>query len=237
MRRNCVSSQGIRSYGHGKSWLRAIYQELSDNKRVRKELGQYTKDEGLENLQFQYDVLVDVIEGEHGFNPGIFDAAIPTASHVERANTEAEQVEDLHKAGEVFSASGQWNFCESRIGGNAGVTIKAKKKQLEINELARQRVANKKDEAHHKALERTQNALLKFEFDNASMNDKNWCDVIRWVLPEAKVVYLLKDLKKKEQILARLQTLPNQWTTYIPRREVVTTIPTATAVYPEQSHA
>ena len=197
------------------------------NKRVRKELGQYTKDEGLENLQFQYDVLVDVIEGKHGFNPGIFDAAIPTAAHVERANTEAEQVEDLLKAGKVFSASGQWNFCESRIG-NAGVTIKAQKKQLEINEQARQRVANKKDEAHHKALEKAQNALVKFELDSASMNDKDWGDVIRWVLPEAKVVYLLKDLKKKEQILAKLQTLPNEWTTYIPRREVVATIPTTT---------
>ena len=165
------------------------------NKRVRKELGQHTKDEALENLQFRYDVLVDVIEGEHGFNPGIFDAAIPTATHVERANTEAEQVEELLKAGKAFSASGQWNFCDSRIG-NAGVTIKAQKKQLEINEQARQKVANKKTEAHHKALEKAQIALAKFEFDSASMNDKDWGDVIRWVLPEAKVVFLLKDLKE-----------------------------------------
>jgi hypothetical protein len=38
-------------------------------KRVRKELGQYTKDEGLENFQFQNDVLVDVIEGSTGSTP------------------------------------------------------------------------------------------------------------------------------------------------------------------------
>ena len=85
---------------------------------------------------------------------------------------------------------------------------------------------NKKTEANHKALEKAQNALVKFEFDSDSMNDKDWGNVIRRVLPEAKVVYLLKDLKKKEQILAKLQTLPNKWTTYIPRREVVPTIPT-----------
>ena len=112
------------------------------DKKVRKELGQHTEDEALENLQHKYDLLCDSIEGDH-FNPGIFDASIPTAAHVNRAETEEEQVEELLKAGKAFSASGQWNMCESRIG-NAGVTIKAQKRQLERNENADSRLLTKK---------------------------------------------------------------------------------------------
>ena len=52
---------------------------------------------------------------------------------------------ELIKAGKVFSASGQWNLCESRIG-NAGVTIRAQKQQLQLNEDARLKVANKKSD-------------------------------------------------------------------------------------------
>jgi hypothetical protein len=48
------------------------------------------------------------------------------------------------------------------------------------------------------------------------------------VLPEAKVPFLLKDLKKRDQILAKLATLPNDWTTYIPPKEVVPIIPPTT---------
>ena len=198
-----------------------------NNKRVRKELGQRNKDEGLENLQLRYDILVDAVE-ENGFNPGIFDAAIPTAAQVNRAETEEEQVEELIKAG-VFSASGQWNNCESRIG-NAGVTLKAQKKQLELNENARLKVANKKSEAQLRALEKAQSALDKFELDSGSMNDKDWGDVIRWVLPQAKVDFLLTDLKKKDKILAKLATLPSNWTTYIPCREALPVAPTTTTV-------
>jgi hypothetical protein len=36
------------------------------------------------------------------------------------------------------------------------------------------------------------------------------------MLLEAKVAFLLKDLKKCDQIVAKLATLPNLWTTYIP---------------------
>jgi hypothetical protein len=136
-------------------------------------------------------------------------------------------VEELLKAGKAFSASGQWNFCDSRIG-NAGVTIKAQKKQLELNETARIKVANKKSEAHLKTLDKAQSALAKFELDSHSMNDKDWGDVIRWVLTEAKVEFLLKDLKRKEQILTKLATLPKDWTTYIPRRQALAAISTAT---------
>ena len=50
------------------------------------------------------------------------------------------------------------------------------------------KVANKKTaEAQSKMLEKAWSALVKFEYDRCSMNDKDWGDVIRWVLPEAKV--------------------------------------------------
>ena len=36
--------------------------------------------------------------------------------------------------------------------------------------------------------------------------------------------FLLKDLKKRDQIVAKLATLPNLWTTYIHRREVAAVV-------------
>ena len=80
-----------------------------ENRRVRKELGQHNKDSALEDLRYRYNL------GD-GFNPGIFDAVIPTAAHVHRAATENAQIEELLKSGKAFSASGQWKFCDSRIG-------------------------------------------------------------------------------------------------------------------------
>ena len=60
---------------------------------------------------------------------------------------------------------------------------------------------------------------LSFELDSYSMNDKDWGDVIRLVLPAAKVDFLLKDMKKKDDIMRKLETLPKCWTTYIPRMQ------------------
>ena len=197
------------------------------NKRVRKELGQRNKDKALEDLQFKYDVLVDSLESI-GHNPGIFEATIPMAVHVERAETETAQVEQLLKSGKAFSASGQWNFCDSRIG-NAGVTLRAQKRQLQLNEAARIKAADKRSEAQQKALEKARAALVKYQFDAQSLTEKDWGDVVRWVLPEAKVPFLLKDLKKRDQILAKLATLPNDWTTYIPCIELVPVVPGTTA--------
>ena len=193
------------------------------DKKVRKELGQHTEDEALEDLQRKYDLLRDSHEGD-GFNPGIFDASIPTAAHVNRADTEEQQVEELLKAGKAFLASGQWNLCESRIG-NAGVTIRAQKRQLELNKNARLKIVNKKNEAQSKLLERALIALEKYEFDEQSMNDKDWGEVIRWVLPAAKVEFRLKDLKKKNDILVKLATLPRCWTSYIPRPQQQQAVP------------
>jgi hypothetical protein len=47
----------------------------------------------------------------------MFNAAIPTATKVNsRAQTKKEeQMEELLKSGRAFSASKQWNFCDSRI--------------------------------------------------------------------------------------------------------------------------
>ena len=186
---------------------------------MRKELGQHKKVKALEDLQFQYDVLVDALEGI-GHNPGIYEATIPMAVHVERAETETAQEEELLKSGKAFSASGQWNHCDSRIG-NAGVTLRAQKQQLQINEATRLNAADKRSETQHKALEKARAALVKYKFNVQSLTEKDWGDVVHWVLPEAKVPFLLKDLKKRDQILAKLATLPNDWTTYIPYTEAV----------------
>ena len=88
------------------------------NVKVRKELGQHVRDEGLERIQFRYDVLVDVVESQCGFNPGVFDATIPSAVHVERAATQDAQVEELLKSSKAFShpqVSGTYVIQESEM--------------------------------------------------------------------------------------------------------------------------
>ena len=70
------------------------------------------RDEGLESLQVLYDEVIGGIESiGRGFNPGIFDGSILTGVRVERAATEALQMEELLKSGKAFSGSGQWNLC------------------------------------------------------------------------------------------------------------------------------
>jgi delta 1-pyrroline-5-carboxylate dehydrogenase len=50
-------------------------------------------------------MMVENVEAA-GFNPGIFDAFVPSAAHVDRAATAEQQVEELLKSGKAFSASG-----------------------------------------------------------------------------------------------------------------------------------
>ena len=107
--------------------------------------------------------------------------------------------------------------------------IMAQKKQLEINENARLLVVNKLNEAQVKVLVKAHIVLQKYTSYENMMSDKDWGDIIHWVLPEAKVDFRLKELKK-EQILTKLATLPRQWTTYIPPRIVITPNPTTTTV-------
>ena len=45
-------------------------------------------------------------------------------------------------------------------------------------------------------LDKAQTALLKFKFDAASQTKKGLGNVIKWVLPEAMMDFLLKDLQK-----------------------------------------
>lgn len=74
-------------------------------------------------------------------------------------------------------------------------------------------------------LDKAQTALLKLKFDAASQTKKGLGNVIKWVLPEAMMDFLLKDFQKRDQLLAKLATLPRGWTTNIPCREVVPAIP------------
>ena len=97
-------------------------------------------------------------------------------------------MEQLVNSGKAFSASGQWNFRASRIG-NAGVTLKAQKQQLLLNETARLKVADKKSEAQSKTLDKAQTVLLIYQFDPQSLTEMDWGNVSRWVLPEAKVEF------------------------------------------------
>lgn len=105
----------------------------------------------------------------------------------------------------------------------------AQKRQLALNEEARLKIVEKKTQTSTKALQKAQQALDKYRENENGLNDKDWGDVIRWVLPEAKVEFLLKDLKKKEQMIAKLATLPNNWATYIPNAAAVPVM-AATAV-------
>ena len=78
---------------------------------------------------------------------------------------------------------------------------------------------SKKNEAQVKTLSKAQTTLEKYNADENALNDKDWGDVVRWVLPAAKVDHLLQDLKRKDQILQKLAShLPREWTTYVPPR-------------------
>ena len=90
------------------------------------------------------------------------------------------------------------------------------KRQIALNKEARLRIVEKKTQASIKVLQEAQKALEKYQANENFLNNSDWGDVVRWVLPAAKVEFLLKDLKRKEQIVAKLATLPNAWVTYIP---------------------
>jgi hypothetical protein len=51
-------------------------------------------------------------------------------------------------------------------------------------------------------LDQAQAALAKYEKDAGSLSEKEWGEIVGWVLPVAMVPYLLKDLKKREQEVA-----------------------------------
>ena len=66
----------------------------------------------------------------------------------------------------------------------------AQKRQLALNEEQQLKVVAKKTTASHIALQKAQQALTKYLANENSLNDKDWGDVVRWVLPEARVEFL-----------------------------------------------
>jgi hypothetical protein len=97
------------------------------------------------------------------------------------------------------------------------VTLRAQREQMAIDEAKANAVSQNRLDRQAKLLANAQAALQKFRTVGAlPMTDKDWGDIVRWVLPEAKVPGLMRDLKKKEAIIAKLATLKRDWTTYIP---------------------
>ncbi len=78
-----------------------------------------------------------------------------------------------------------------------------------------------KIERRAKLLVNARQALQKHESSPATLSDKDWIDVIRWALPESNADGLLKDLRKKDAMIAKLLSLERGWKSYIPRTDSV----------------
>jgi hypothetical protein len=208
------------------SWERVGFVPFSRNclnhKKVRHELGEEgeAKSSELEDLQEDYDHLVSLAR-RRGFNAGVFDASIPVALRMERVEDEDEQVKQLLETKSAFSAGGIWNICGTRIS-NASVVIRAQKQQLALEAEKSALQAQGRAHRRSKLLISARTALQKYQRDgNNGMTDKDWVDIIRWVLPESKAEGLMKDLKKADAIITKLATLERDWTTYIPQVEAI----------------
>ena len=190
---------------------------LSSNK-VRHELGQSSANLVLEDLQDHFDSLVSAVEVRGVLNEGIFDVTIPVSRPLRRIEDDDGQVQQLLAQKGAFSASALWNTCGTRIG-NARVALRAQREQIALNDAKITRQSQGRLDRQAKLLQNAQAALEKYNNGggvNNALNEKDWGDVVRWVLPEAKVPGLMRDLKKKDVIIAKLNTLERDWTTYIP---------------------
>jgi hypothetical protein len=187
------------------------------NKKVRHELGQQEKNVEIEELKEEYDDLI-ALSKDDGINAGLFDAYIPVASRAKRVEDDAEQVKKLLATRGAISTSTIWNVCGSRIG-NSRITLQAQKEQLAIDAAKAAAQLQTRTDRQQKILANAQTALVKYRACSESLTDKDWIDIIRWVLPESKAEGLMKDLKKKAAIVAKLATLEREWTTYIPLPE------------------
>jgi hypothetical protein len=120
-----------------------------------------------------------------GFNAGVFDGSIPVAMRMERVEDEDEQVKQLLETKSAFSAGGIWNICGTRIS-NASVVIRAQKQQLALEAEKSALQAQGRADRRSKLLISARTALQKYQRDgNNGMTDKDWVDIIRWVLPES----------------------------------------------------
>ena len=165
------------------------------NKKVRRELGQQQRDNSLEDLQASYETLANSAK-EHGLNAGIF-GRIPVAKQMKREADEDDQIKKLLATRKgAFSALGLWMNCGTRIG-NASVVLRAQKEQLELDAKKIALQSQAKSQQRVKLLLSSQQALQKNENAPASMIDKDWIDIIQWMLPESNADGLLKDLRKR----------------------------------------
>ena len=200
------------------SWSKVGFCPFTRNcvasKKVRHELGQASKDQDLEDLHESYNAGVAQADGQ-GLNAGIFDGRIPVAKSVDREQGEQEQIDKLLETKGAFSASAHWNVCGSRIG-NASVVLRAQTEFLavEASKLASQ--SQNKSQRRAKLLLLARQSLVKYEAAPTTMTDKDWVDIIRWVLPASNADGLLKDLRKKDVILQKLMSLDRDCKTYIP---------------------
>ena len=188
-----------------------------NDKKVRHELGQAHINVDIENLHGNYVDLVAAAEN-HGLNQGIFDATLPVAIRLGRVVDEDQQVRQLLTQKGAFSASALWNVCGTRVG-NARVVLRAQREQIAIDTAKTMLLTQGRIERQAKLLFNAQIAREKYDaLGIGALTDKDWGEVVRWVLPEAKVAALMRDLKKKDAIIAKLATLERDWTTYIPTR-------------------
>jgi hypothetical protein len=126
--------------------------------------------------------------------------------HVEREEDEEIQVQKLLATKGSFSVGALWNTCGTRIV-NASVVLRSAQTAqqllaLEANKLATQ--SQSKSQRRAKLLLLAQQALLKHKNAPKTMTDKDWIEIIRWVLlHKSNADGLLKDPQKKDVIMKK----------------------------------
>ena len=143
---------------------------------VMKQLGQDgAKNVALESLlQASLSGLVSNTES-NGASRCVLNASIEHVRKLDRAIEEGEEVRRLFSSKGAFSASSLWTCCGLRVSNSCAVTLRAQREQLAIDEA--------------KLLANAQASLQKFITAGRTMSitNKDWDDVVRWVLPEAKL--------------------------------------------------
>jgi hypothetical protein len=140
------------------------------------------EDEGRRVSQHEEGLIVDLIYGDSSQYE-------PVARPVERkAEEEDSQVKQLVKTKGSFSAGALWAVCGTRIG-NASVVLSAQKEQLALEAKK-----TKMERRAKKLFVNARQALQKYESSPVTMTDKDWIDVIQWVLSESNADGLLRDL-------------------------------------------
>ena len=100
--------------------------------------------------------------------------------------------------------------------GNPSVVLRAQTEHLALEANKAASTSQSKLHRRAKLLLAARQALLKHENAPTTMTDKDWIDIIRWVLPESNADGLLKDLRKKDVIIQKLLSLDRDWKLYIP---------------------